>query len=259
MADAQIKLAINGAGGRMGQRLISLAEKNDNLKVICAIEAAGHPFIGTEMGGVKYTDHLIRGVDVVIDFSLPAGTRAILPAAINDKTAMVIGTTGLDPATQSLIEELAALAPVVQAANYSVGINVLLKLVAEAARTLGDAYDIEIVEAHHRFKKDAPSGTALALASSICDATGTDMDTALRHGREGECPREAGRIGMHAVRLGDTVGEHAVHFGCLGETVTLSHSAHTRDTFALGALRAAGWLADKEAGKYGMADVLFPA
>jgi 4-hydroxy-tetrahydrodipicolinate reductase len=122
---------------------------------------------------------------------------------------------------------------------------------------LGDGYDIEIVEAHHRFKKDAPSGTALALAKSICQATGKDMQKTLHHGRQGEQPRVAGEIGMHALRLGDTVGEHAVQFGSLGETVTLAHSAHTRDTFALGALRAAAWIVGKPAGKYDMADVLF--
>ncbi len=257
MTDRPIQLAINGAGGRMGQRLIALAGEDARFEVAGAIEATGHPFIGTTMGGIAYEDHLTRGVDVVVDFSLPAGTQRILPAAINDKTAMVIGTTGFGPELQCLVDEAAKEIPIVHAPNFSVGVNVLLKLLAIAAARLGDAYDVEIVETHHRFKKDAPSGTALALAECICDATGRDMATALRHGRQGECPRVAGEIGIHAVRVGDTVGEHAVHFGTLGETVTLSHSAHSRDTFALGALRAAAWVVGKAPGAYDMADMLF--
>jgi 4-hydroxy-tetrahydrodipicolinate reductase len=256
MAARTIRLAINGAAGRMGQRLIDLAGQDSRFKIVCAIENPGHALVGKSVGPVKCTDKLTGDVDVVIDFSLPEGTQAILPAAVEARAAMVIGTTGL-ALVQKQIDEAAKNIPVVQAANYSVGVNALLKLVAEAARILGDAYDIEIVEAHHRFKKDAPSGTALALAKSICQATGKDMAKALRHGRQGEQPRAAGEIGMHALRLGDTVGEHAVHFGALGETVTLAHSAHTRDTFALGALRAAAWIAGKPAGTYNMADVLF--
>lgn len=256
MATKTISLAINGAAGRMGQRLIDLAGQDGRFKVVCAIEKAGHPLVGKSVGPVACTDTLAGEVDVIIDFSLPEGTQLILPAAVKARTAMVIGTTGLT-LVQQQIDEAAKQIPIVQAANYSVGINALLKLVADAARILGDSYDIEIVEAHHRFKKDAPSGTALALAKSVCQATGKDLAKSLRHGRQGEQPRTAGEIGMHALRLGDTVGEHAVQFGSLGETVTLAHSAHTRDTFALGALRAAAWIVGKPAGKYDMADVLF--
>jgi 4-hydroxy-tetrahydrodipicolinate reductase len=249
-------LAINGAAGRMGQRLIDLAGQDQRFKVVCAIEKAGHPLVGKPVGPVICADKLTGGADVVIDFSLPEGTQALLPAAVKARTAMVIGTTGLT-LVQKQIDEAARQIPIVQAANYSVGVNALLKLVADAAKILGDSYDIEIVEAHHRFKKDAPSGTALALAKSICQAMGQDIQKALRHGRQGEQPRAAGEIGMHALRLGDTVGEHAVQFGSLGETVTLAHSAHTRDTFALGALRAAAWIVGKPAGAYNMSDVLF--
>ncbi len=257
MSESITKIAVNGAGGRMGQRLIALAAESDRFELVCAVEAADHPFIGQTIGGVAYTDRLVRQADVVVDFSLPAGTEAVIPAAMNDKTAMVIGTTGLSPHIQSAIDETANLVPIVQAPNFSVGVNVLLRLVATAAETLGDDYDIEIVEAHHRFKKDAPSGTALALAGSICEASGADIEEALQHGRSGGGARPSGQIGMHAIRLGDTVGEHAVHFGCLGETLTLAHSAHTRDTFAGGALRAAAWAVGKPPGKYTMADVLF--
>ncbi len=256
MANKKINLAINGAGGRMGQRLIDLAGQDARLKVVCAIEKPGHPLIGQQVGPVVCTDQLTGGVDVVIDFSLPEGTATILAQVIEAGSAMVIGTTGLGE-IQSRIDKATKKIPIIQAANYSVGVNALLKLVGEAAKILGDSYDIEITEAHHRFKKDAPSGTALALAKSICAATGKDPQKVLRHGREGIQPRVAGEIGMHALRLGDTVGEHAVQFGSLGETVTLAHSAHTRDTFALGALCAAAWLAGKPAGRYEMADVLF--
>jgi len=257
MSESITKIAVNGAAGRMGQRLIALAGENDRFEVVCAVEAAGHPFIGKTIGGVPYNDRLVRRADVVVDFSLPAGTEAVIPAAMNDETAMVIGTTGLSGHIQSTIDEAANVVPIVQAPNFSVGVNVLLRLVASAAETLGAEYDIEIVEAHHRFKKDAPSGTALALARSICQANGVDVEDALEHGRSGGGARPSGQIGMHAIRLGDTVGEHAVHFGCLGETLTLAHSAHTRDTFAGGALRAAAWVVGKPAGKYTMADVLF--
>ncbi len=138
----------------------------------------------------------------------------------------------------------------------AVGVNVLLKVVAEVAKALGADYDIEIAETHHRFKKDAPSGTALALAKSICAATGRDVGDALTYGRGGQCPRKPGEIGMHALRVGDTVGEHTVYFGNLGETISIGHSAHTRDTFVRGALRAAQWVANKPAGLYSMHDVL---
>lgn len=252
-----IKLAINGAGGRMGQRLLSLAKDDPTFEVVCAIEADDHPFIGKQFDSVPYVSRLSSAADVVVDFSLPEGTEKMLAQAINGGTALVIGTTGLTGHQQTLVDQAARSIPIVQAANYGVGINVLLKLVAQAARFLGEQYDVEIVEAHHRFKKDAPSGTALALGRSVCEALGKDLDENSRHGRQGPTPRVGGEIGFHAVRLGDTVGDHAVHFGTLGETITLSHSAHSRDTFALGALRAAAWLAGKPAGKYSMEDVLF--
>ncbi|MFW6145999.1 MAG: 4-hydroxy-tetrahydrodipicolinate reductase [Planctomycetota bacterium] len=255
--DHPIRLAVNGAAGRMGQRIIALAREDADFKLTCAMEVEGHPIIGTTIAGIKYGDRLSREVDVVIDFSLPAGTRRALASAINAGTPMVIGTTGLPADVADAVEEAARSIPIVHAPNFSVGVNVLLRLVAQAAATLGAGYDIEIVEAHHRFKKDAPSGTALALADAVCGALGVDRDDVLRHGRQGRAERTGGEIGMHALRLGDTVGEHAVHLGALGETVTLSHSAHSRDTFALGALRAARWVVGKPGGKYDMGDVLF--
>ena len=169
---------------------------------------------------------------------------------------MIIGTTGLTVSHLAEIADTAADIPIVRAANMSVGVNVLLKIVGEVAAALGEDYDIEIAETHHRFKKDAPSGTAIALARAICRATGKEYTDVAVLGRGGQCPRNPGEIGMHALRVGDTVGEHTVHFGNLGETITLGHTAHTRDTFARGALRAAQWITAKPSGLYTMQDVL---
>jgi 4-hydroxy-tetrahydrodipicolinate reductase len=169
---------------------------------------------------------------------------------------MVIGTTGLTESQLAEVADAAGSIPIVQAPNMSVGVNLLFRLAGQVAKALGAEYDVEITETHHRFKKDAPSGTALALARSICDATGRELADVAVHGRSGESPRKAGEIGMHALRLGDTVGEHRVDFGCLGETVTVMHSAHSRDTFARGALRAAEWVVGRPAGLYTMLDVL---
>ena len=171
--------------------------------------------------------------------------------------ATVIGTTGLTESQLAAVADAAAKIAVVHAPNMSVGVNLLFKIVGEMAAALGPEYDIEITETHHRFKRDAPSGTALGLARGICEATGRSAGDALVHGRSGKCPRQGGQIGMHAIRLGDTVGEHSVQFGSLGETVTISHCAHTRDIFAVGALRAAEWVAGRKPGLYSMQDVLF--
>jgi 4-hydroxy-tetrahydrodipicolinate reductase len=192
----------------------------------------------------------------MIDFSLPEGTLACLGACRTGGVGMVIGTTGLTASMLAALADAASTIPIVHTANYSVGVNVLLQIVGQVAKALGSDYDIEISETHHRFKKDAPSGTALALARAICAALGKDAGEALVYGRGGQAPRKPGEIGMHALRVGDTVGEHTVHFGCLGETVTIAHSAHTRDTFARGALRAAQWLQGQGPGMYSMKDVL---
>ena len=250
----------------MGTLIIRLIDADPDLSLAAALEAPGHADLGRDAGqlaglgkdlGVKLTSSLEADSDVLIDFSLPAGTLGVIDACIARKTPMIIGTTGIDEAGVRKIESAAKKVPVVFAPNMSVGVNLLFKLVGQVAAALGDDYDIEITETHHRFKKDAPSGTALGLAKSICDATGKDLVSTLVHGRSGACPRQAGEIGMHALRVGDTVGEHGVHLGNLGETVTLSHSAHTRDTFVRGALRAAAWVAGREAGLYSMQDVLF--
>ncbi len=258
------KLAITGAAGRMGRRIAALALEHDGLELVAATEAPGAEAIGRDVGelagagpcGVAVSDHLETDADAVIDFSLPEGTGAVLPICRERKIAMVIGTTGLDDAQLDAVADAAEDIPLIHASNYSVGVNLLLKILGPVAEALGPAYDIEIAETHHRFKKDAPSGTALSLAEAICNALGKDPAKALTHGRAGHQPRQRGEIGMHALRVGDTVGEHQVHFGNLGETITIAHSAHTRDTFVRGALRAALWLAGREPGRYTMADVL---
>jgi 4-hydroxy-tetrahydrodipicolinate reductase len=266
MADAKtVRIAVNGAAGRMGRRLVALIHEADGLSLAAALEFAGSEHLGADAGtlagvgelGVTVAETLpASGVDVCIDFSLPAGTVARIPECVTRNVAMVIGTTGLDEAGEKLVAEAAAKVAVVRAPNMSVGINVLLKTAADLARTLGPAYDIEIVESHHRFKKDAPSGTALALAESIAEATGRTLADDACYGREGPSLRADGEIGIHAIRSGDIVGEHTIIYGALGERVELRHVASTRDTFAHGALRAAAWVAGKPAGLYSMQDVL---
>lgn len=258
------KIAITGAAGRMGRRIAALAIESEQFDIVAAMEAAGNPAIGKDLGelagvgafGVKVGVELAGSPDVLIDFSTPEGASQCVEACRRRKIAMVVGTTGLTSSQQAAVADAAGMIGIVQAANMSVGVNVLLKIVAQVAKVLGGDYDIEIAEQHHRFKKDAPSGTALALAKAICAATGKDAGETMVYGRGGQCPRKPGEIGMHALRLGDTVGEHSVYFGNLGETIAISHSAHTRDTFVRGALRAAQWVAGRKPGLYSMADVL---
>jgi len=258
------KIAITGAAGRMGRRIAALAVEGEQFDIVSALECAAHGDLGRDVGelagagafGVNVSEQLAEMPEVLIDFSLSEGTMHWLEVCREHAVPMVIGTTGLTDSQLAEIADTASRIGIVHAANMSVGINLLLKLAAEVAAALGDDYDIEIAETHHRFKKDAPSGTAIALARSICEATGRDYGETAVMGRAGQCPRKPGEIGIHALRAGDTVGEHAVSFGNLGETITLAHSAHTRDTFARGALRAAQWLVGRGAGLYDMQDVL---
>lgn len=254
-----VRLAVTGAAGRMGTRIIELAGENPQLQVVAALEAASHPKIGQSIvPGVKLVEKIEADFDVMIDFSHPDATLGWLDLVQKAGKRIVVGTTGHNAQQLEQIAQAANRIAVVKAANMSVGVNLLLRVVGEVAKVLGPDYDIEIVEGHHRFKKDAPSGTALALADAVCKALGKNPADTLVHGREGrEALRQPGTIGMHAMRLGDTVGEHEVFYGTLGETISIKHSAHTRDTFVKGALRAAAWLATKPAGLYSMQDVLF--
>ena len=260
-----IRLAVAGAAGKMGRRIVALAGQCDEFSVVAALEQPGHTSLGSDVGGVAGIGDVQVAIqastnadfDVLIDFSCPDGTMRWLERCLAVKRAIVIGTTGHAPEQIERIERAAKTIPVLKAANMSVGVNLMLKLAGQVAASLGEDYDVEIVETHHRFKVDAPSGTALALRDSIIEATGRYAAKDVVYGRRGETgkrPRQ--QIAIHALRVGDTVGEHEVHFGNLGETLVLRHAAHTRDTFASGALRAAAWLAGKPAGRYDMHDVL---
>jgi 4-hydroxy-tetrahydrodipicolinate reductase len=194
---------------------------------------------------------------VVIDFSLPAAVDKTIDYCTESGAALVLGTTGLSDEQRQKIETASEKVPVIYGTNMSVGMNILFSLVGKVASMVGEEYDIEIIEQHHRFKKDAPSGSALTLAENICSTTGREFPGLLVHGRSGkDALREKGTVGMHSIRAGDITGVHSVIFGTLGEELTLNHTAHSRDTFALGALRAAKWLTGKEPGLYSMADVL---
>jgi len=260
-----IRIAVNGAAGRMGRRLVALIAEEKDLRLVAALEQAGHPDLGRDAGelagcgalGVAVRDVWDERADVLIDFSAPAGTMGRVREAVEKRCAMVIGTTGLTDQQKAEIEKASGRIPVLLAPNMSLGMNLMFRLAAEAAAALGAEYDVEIVEAHHRFKKDAPSGTALRLAEEIARATGRDVAKDTVHGRHGrDALRKSGEIGLHAVRAGDIVGDHTVIFSALGERIELVHRAHTRDTFARGALRAARFLAGGTAGLYAITDVL---
>ena len=259
------KLIITGAAGRMGKRILDIAVASKNFEIAAALEAPNHPAIGTDAGliagiaeiGVHITSEFPHDADVVIDFSLPQATDAVLNYCLTSNTALILATTGLSDEQLEKIADASKNIPLIQQTNMSVGMNALFALVGKVANMLGDEYDIEITEAHHRFKKDAPSGTAITLAENIAAETNRTYPDCIVHGREGkDALREKGTIGMHAIRAGDIVGQHSVIYSTLGETITISHNAHNRDNFARGAVRAAKWICDKPAGKYSMADAL---
>jgi 4-hydroxy-tetrahydrodipicolinate reductase len=207
---------------------------------------------------VTLAGNLDRGADVLVDFSTPEGTLARCGEATGRATALVIGTTGLTDQQAAAVYLAAETLPVIHAANYSLGVNLLSRIVAEVAKALGEDFDIEITEAHHNQKADAPSGTAMTLARSVAAAMGYEWPKALVHGRSGRPGARPNRqIGMHALRLGSVVGDHTVYFGSEFERVELTHRAETRDVFAAGALRAAKWLAGRSPGLYTMDNVLF--
>lgn len=259
------KLAVIGAAGRMGRRIVALALESGRFDIVGAIESEKNPDFGKDVGLVAGIERLNvplasswpAGATMAIDFSVPEIADKILQQCVANGTALVLGTTGLSPAQQEAIKTAAKKIPIVYGTNMSVGMNVLFAVVGKVAAMLGEEYDIEIVEEHHRFKKDAPSGSALSLAQNICKATNRPYPDSLVHGRSGrDAQRKKGEIGMHAVRAGDITGVHTVIYGTLGETITLNHTAHSRDTLVRGALRAAEWLSDKPPALYSMADVL---
>jgi 4-hydroxy-tetrahydrodipicolinate reductase len=251
----------------MGRMLVRVIAEHPDVELAAATERPDSPELGADAGtlagarplGVAVSSELDRALDadVIIDFTTPVATAWTVTQAAEHEVAMVIGTTGLGEAERRAIERAARHIPIVLSANMSLGINVLYGLLEQAARRLGDAYDIEIVELHHRQKRDAPSGTAVAMAEVLARALGRDLPTVARHGRKGEVgARTAAEIGLHAVRGGDVVGDHTAYFFGLGERLEITHRASSRETFARGALRAAEWLRDRDPGLYDMQDVL---
>jgi 4-hydroxy-tetrahydrodipicolinate reductase len=237
-------IGLIGAGGRMG-RAIAAAAEAEGVAVAGGIGRGGDPRA------------LARSCDVLVDFSLPEALDSNLAAASAERRPILVGTTGLGPDHRRLIEAAAAETAVLQAANMSLGVNLLAHLVRETAARLGEDWDIEIVEMHHRHKADAPSGTALLLGAAAAAGRGVDLDAASDRGRDGITgPRVAGRIGFAALRGGSVAGDHQVVFAGEGERIELGHRAESRDIFARGALRAALWLAGRPAGRYAMTDVL---
>jgi len=260
-----LKLAVTGVAGRMGRRIVALAHESNDFQIVAATEAKSHSLLGQDAGeiagvgtiGTIITEEPQSIPEVMIDFSVPASTEKWTEYCLKNKVSLVVGTTGLSEEQKQKLDIAAEKTAVLWGANMSMGVNLLFKLAAEVAQKLPDDYDIEIIEAHHRFKRDAPSGTALELARQIAQAKQWPRPDCLVHGRHGsEVPREPNTIGVHAVRGGDIVGEHTVMFSALGETVELRHKAHSRDTFVRGALHAAHWLAGREPGMYSMFDVL---
>jgi len=250
-----VKLAIAGAGGRMGRTLIDAVAADGELSLVAAVEMPKSPALGTPAGAVKVTSDLtaLASADVVLDFTRPEGTLALLKHA----KGLVIGTTGFTEEDKDRIAEAAKRIPIVMAANFAVGVNAVYKLAETAARILGDEYDVEIVEAHHRHKVDAPSGTALHLGQVVAKSLGRDLEKNAVFGRKGDlAERKPKQIGYHSIRGGDIVGEHTVIFAGSGERVEVTVRSQSRATYAAGALRAAKWLQGRAPGLYGMGDVL---
>jgi 4-hydroxy-tetrahydrodipicolinate reductase len=250
-----VKVAIAGAGGRMGRALIEAVLADRSLTLAAAFDVAGSPAIGERVGNTEIGSDpkALEDADVLIDFTRPEGTLAHLARA----RAMVIGTTGFSNSQKASIIEKARSIPIAMAANFAVGVNATYKLAETAARILGEGYDVEIVEAHHRHKVDAPSGTALRLGEVVAKALNRKLSEVARHGREGDTgERPPAQIGFHAIRGGDIVGEHTVIFAGLGERVEVTVRSQSRMTYALGALRAAKFLKGRAPGLYDMQDVL---
>ena len=260
-----VTIAINGAAGKMGRRLVALASTDPDLTVLAAIERSKHELLGHDSGqlagvdpnSIPLADTLKAQPQVLIDFTDPDGTRSALQLCTKQRCGMVIGTTSLSEQDLRTINLAAQKIPILQASNFSLVMTVLNQLATKAATLLGDDFDIEILEAHHRFKKDAPSGTALTLAQRICNATGRSFEKDVIFNRHGDhVPREDRQITIQALRIGDHVGEHTAFFAALGERLELRHVSTNRDSYARNALRAARWLSHKKPGRYTIEDML---
>lgn len=262
------KIGVVGAAGRMGALIARGVVESDDLELTGALEVEGHPMIGRDVGdviaklplGIAISSDMTEAFadcEVIIDFSSPAATIEHMTFAAAGGQAMVIGTTGFSDKQRITLTDIGGGIPVVISPNMSIGVNVMFKAVAMLTRLLGEGYDVEIVEAHHRLKKDAPSGTAKGLALAVARARGVDLDALARYERYGIIgERPQGEIGIQTVRAGDIVGEHTVYFAGGGERIEITHRAHTRQNFAQGAIRAARWIRGREPGLYSMMDVL---
>ena len=268
---AQVRIAVAGALGKMGRALIRIGASDPQVKVVGAWERPENPLLGKDSGelaGVGRLDVPLAGsplealskAQVAIDFTAPAATLKVLPLALKLKRPLIIGTTGMEAKEVAQLKAASKKIPIVFSSNYSVGMNLLWKALDMVASVTKDDYDIEVIEAHHHFKKDSPSGTAMTTAEVLAKAVGRDLNSWARYGRpKGNIgPRDFREIGLHTVRGGDIVGDHTVLFAGAGERLEFKHQAHSRDNFALGAVRAAKWLVmkKKRAGLYSMSDVL---
>jgi 4-hydroxy-tetrahydrodipicolinate reductase len=263
-----VNVVVTGAAGRMGKSVISVIKKTDGIELVGAVERYDSPWIGKDAGdiagigkmGIKLTDNIgkaIKKADCIIDFTSPEAMMHYLEAAMEKDLSMVTGTTGFSHQQRERMKVLGKDMRIVAAPNMSVGVNLLLKVVADVARTLGNNYDVEIIEAHHRLKVDAPSGTAMRFAEVIASSLKRDLKKVAvyeRHGIIGK--RSSKEIGIQTIRAGDIVGDHTIIFGGTGERIEITHRAHSRDTFASGAVRAAIWVVKQPKGLYDMRDVL---
>lgn len=266
--DNTIKIGVIGAGGRMGRMLIEAVKDNSQTTLSAAIERTGSSLVGADAGevaaierlNVKIVDDLVAvidKIDVLIDFSLPEATEQNMQTCAEHKVAMVIGTTGFNEPQEQVLSEASKHIPIVYAGNYSTGVNLSLKLLAMAAKAFGNDADVEIIEAHHKHKVDAPSGTAYMMAEAVAEARGQNLKDVAIYGREGQTgAREQGAIGIHAIRGGEIIGDHTVMFIADGEVVEITHRARARMTFATGAVRATIWVTQQDKGQYNMQDVL---
>ena len=262
-----IKIVVVGVAGRMGKTIVSCIEDTQGVGITGGTEYPGHNAIGSDIGeiagiggkGISVIENIkdaLTDCDAIIDFTTPETSILNLGIAVKYKKSIVIGTTGFSVEEKKTINQAAKSIRCVLAPNMSIGVNVLFKVAGDVAKILNDAYDVEIIEAHHKFKKDAPSGTAVRLSEIIADSLGQNIDKVGVYGRKGMVERKPKEIGVHTVRAGDIVGEHRVLFGGMGENLELFHRAQSRETFARGSILAAVWLVNQSNGLYDMQDVL---
>jgi 4-hydroxy-tetrahydrodipicolinate reductase len=263
-----LRIAVAGVSGRMGKIIVEAISKTDGVEVGAATVRPNSPALGQEVGGmcglpvidvcaVDNLDEALGDFDVLIDFTSPAATIEHIATCIGAGKKMVIGTTGFTDDQKQTIAEASKKIPIVFAPNMSIGVNLCLKLLEQAAKVIGEDSDVEIIEAHHRHKKDAPSGTALKMGEVIAQALGRDLDEVAVYGREGQTGARDGKtIGFESIRAGDIVGDHTVMFAGDGERIEITHKSNSRMTYAAGSVKAAQWLQDKKKGLYDMQDVL---